>query len=196
MLAALFLPDPTVLHLEHIAIEEDHVTLTVRTSRDTVGCPSCSCPATRIHSRYVRQVADLPCGARSVHLQLHCRRFFCANPACPRRTFSERLPTVVAPSARRTVRQAAQLQQTGLRAGGETGARLLQDAGILISPDTVLRAIRRTGALPAPTPRVLGIDDWARRKGQTYGTIRCDLETGQPVDLLADRTAETLAANR
>src|SRR5690242_3315921 len=75
MLATLFLPDPTVLGLEHVAVAEDQVTLVVRTTPQESCCPSCTCPSTRIHSRYVRQVADLPSGNRPVHLQLHCRRF-------------------------------------------------------------------------------------------------------------------------
>ncbi len=177
MLATLFLPDAAVLRLDHIAVEDHQLTLTVRTTAAEAPCPTCAQPTRRVHSRYIRTVTDLPCAALPIRWQLHSRRFLCTNAACPRRTFAERLPTVVAPAARRTLRQTAHLQQTGLHAGGEVGAHLLQASGIPVSPDTVLRAIRRTPLPSFPTPRVLGVDDWARCKGQTYGTILCDLES-------------------
>lgn len=162
MLAALFLPDPTVLALEQIDLQAQQITLIIRTTASEVSCPTCAQPSRRVHSRYIRSVADLPCAGLPVRWQLQTRRFFCPNPACPRRTFTERLPTVLAAAARRTLRQTTCLQQTGLCAGGESGAHLLGQSGIPVSPDTVLRVVRRTPSPACPTPRVLGVDDWVR----------------------------------
>src|SRR5438552_1184575 len=125
MLAALLLPDVAALHLQRIVLDEDQITLMVMTTSSEACCPTCAQPAGRVHSRYTRTVADLPAAARPVRWHLHCRRFFCPNAACPRRTFNERLATVVAFAARRTLRQTGYVRQTGLQVGGEGGAQLL-----------------------------------------------------------------------
>jgi len=99
------------------------------------------------------------------------RRLYCRNPACSRRTFVERLPGLVAPRAQRTDRPAAAQGRVGVAVGGEAGARVLRQIGMPASGDTVLRSVRR---LPLPrrsAPRVLGVDDRARRKGRTYQSV-------------------------
>jgi Transposase len=146
-----------------------------------------------VHSRYRRHPTDLPSFGEEVRLDLLVRRFYCRNPACPRRTFAEPLPNLLAPRARRTRRLATAQGRVGVTCGGESGARLLHRLGMPASADTVLRLVC---AIPLPesaTPRVLGVDDWALKKGRTYGTILVDLEVRRVVDLLPDRTAETLA---
>jgi hypothetical protein len=141
----------------------------------------------------VRRPADLPCLGRQVRLELAIRRLYCRNPACARQTFVERLPGLVAPRAQRTRRLADAQGRVGVALGGAAGARLLDHLSMPASSATVLRLMR---GLPLPrraAPRVLGVDDWAWRKGRSYGTILVDLERRRVVDLLPDRSAATLA---
>lgn len=147
-----------------------------------------------VHSTYRRHPADLPSFGRGVRLTLRVRRFYCRDAACPRRTFAERLPGLIAPHARRTRRLGAAQGRVGVALGGEAGARLLPHLRMPASPDTVLRLVRRMPLPARRAPRALGVDDWARRKGRTYGTILVDLERRRATDLLPDRTAGTFAA--
>jgi transposase len=143
---------------------------------------------------YQRTVADLPWAGVPVTLQLHVRRFVCPNPACPRRTFSEPLPEVVAPSARRSVRLADEQRQLGLQVGGSVAARIATRQGMPVSSATILRLVRRTRLPEAAPPTILGVDEWAYRKRLDFKTILVDLSTNRPLEVLPDASATTFAS--
>ena len=185
---------PPSLHVDALVVGDDGLTIRVVAEAADIHCPVCGEPADRVHSRATRTLADLPWAGVTVRLQVRIRKFFCENPTCPRRIFSERLDGIAAVAARRTDRQRAALLDLAVALGGEAAARMAAKRGMRVSPDTLLRLIRAAPEATRPTPAVLGVDDWAIHKGLTYGTILIDLERHRPVDVLPDRSSASLSA--
>jgi len=194
MLASFLLPDVPGLQLDALLTDDQTIRLTMTSTQSTAACPICAAASSRIHSRYQRTVRDLPWASHSVQVQLHVRRFFCSNPACEQKIFAERLGTTIRAFARRTERLASQLCHLAFRLSAEAGAQMSEQLGMPVSAATLLRLQRRHPLPPPSAPQIIGVDDWAIRKGRTYGALIVDLERKKPIDVLPDSKAETFAA--
>jgi transposase len=189
---------PAGLRAERIELVGNNILVHAASFTAAAACPLCGEVSGHIHSRYRRQLADLPAHGREVRLVLAVRRFRCRSARCPARIFAERFDAAVTqPHARRTARLQGLVRHLGLALGGRPAQALAARLLLPVSKDTFLRSVRnRADDTPSTSPRVVGIDDWAWRRGQRYGTLICDLERRQVIDLLPDREPATVEAWR
>lgn len=166
-----------------------------RTRSVPTACPGCGAMSRRVHSRYQRRLLDTAIGGCEVVICLAVRRFLCLSPGCAKVTFAEQVSGLTSRHARRNPALTAVLRAVALALGGRAGARLTGKLAAGVSRMTLIRLIR---AMPDPavdaSPRVLGVDEFALRKGHRYGTLLVDVETRRPVDILPEQSSESFAA--
>ncbi|MGE7157376.1 ISL3-like element ISMex26 family transposase [Methylorubrum rhodesianum] len=185
---------PPGLVVDHIEVGAG-LTITARPTAASARCPRCDGISSRVHSRYIRTLSDLPVAGRRVVITISVRRFRCVGTECRTKVFAERLePDLAAAYARRTGRLETIVHHLGLALGGRPAESFARRLMVPASRDTMLRTVRRRAQRPAETLTVIGIDDWAFRRGQRYGTLICDLERRRVVALLPDRESGTIEA--
>ncbi len=189
-----FLPLPDGIFISSVRTTTTELVVHIASRQVWAACPLCQQPSERVHGHYGRTVADLPCGGQRVILALTVRKFVCAKPCCPQKIFTERLAELVQSSARMTNRLREALVALGLATSAEVSERLAPSLGMRVPASTLLRRLRTVACPPPASVRILGVDDFAWKKGQTYGTLLVDLELRKPIELLPDRKEETLTA--
>lgn len=179
--------------VKEVSAEDNNLNIKIISTKNSCKCPICDTESSKVHSQYNRFLLDLSVIDRTLSIYLTSRKFFCCNIFCYRKIFAERYKTLISPYARRTSRLNEFLKKIAFSMSSEAASRIYKYISVRLSADTFLRIIRKESIIISSEYMHIGVDDFEFHKGLTYGTIICDLDTHQPIDLLEDRTTSTLS---
>ncbi|MGV8137781.1 MAG: ISL3 family transposase [Mangrovibacterium sp.] len=182
--ALLQLPGITI---NEVLIEDSQLSIVAKIKAKSGLCPQCGNKSSSVHSFYCRNLQDLSVVDKQVNIKLHIRKLFCRNKRCSHKIFSQQLTSGLARYARRTSRANLQLTQMSLETSARKSSWLSKLIRIPVSPSSCLRLVNNCGLPSADQIQNIGIDDWAYRKGISYGTIFVDMDQGRVVDILPGR---------
>jgi transposase len=183
---------PGIFEVDSVDIQSGRVIIVVFSKQTGCKCPNCKVYSSWSHSYYFRTVRDLPILGYNVVVNLRARKFYCRNDDCAKKVFSERFPDHFMPHSRGTVRLDEKLLKIALLMGGNPGKRLCDKLNIDTSSSSLIRRIHQKDFQPGKPSTHIGIDDWAYKKGHTYGTAIVDLKKRKIIDLLPDRETSSV----
>jgi len=192
LLANLLFGESSLVEIARVEATDSGLLIFAKTVRADANCTACGGQSQRVHSRYTRVLRDLAIAAQPVTVHLQVRRFKCENSGCLRRIFAESINDIAGRFQRSTARALGAQQRIALALGGEAGSRLARFLGLPVSGDSLLRRLTAMSPPQMTAAKVIGVDDWAIRRGQTYGTLICDLQRKCPIAMLDNRSADSL----
>lgn len=174
-----------------IRIDDKALSTKIESRRQYGVCPCCGKRSHSVHSHYVRHLQDLPIHGKSLKVMFRARRFRCRNPDCELSFFAEQPPELAVRYGRRSVRERDVLLKMAVEESAMSASRVATIVGMPVSPSTVLRMVKGIWKDPdRASVTNIGIDDFALRKGVSYGTIVTDNDTGKPLEIILSRDAD------
>ena len=190
-LQQFFNPDMKVTNFVEYA---DKIVIKIKSSTKTQFCPTCGRESDYHQVTYKRVIDDLPLLGKTVQLIVTAYKYKCFNVECNQKIFCEELYGFTGKYRRRSERCEDLIAAIGLNTNCETGSLICRLMGISVSGDTIIRILlRKAEQLPEEKcSDVIGVDDWAYKKGNKYGTVICDGKTHNPITILEGRDGTEL----
>lgn len=169
-------------------VTDNHVQVTLSSRKRHIICPSCKKKCTHIHSTYIRRLQDLSFSGKRTVLEFHLHKYYCDNPSCARKIVTESIPCEQR-YTRLTTRLSEYIRRLSLSTSSCVCSANLGLLNISCSPSTCVRILSRNRCHATSPPVAVGIDDFAYKKGVSYGTVIADLYSHNVIDILDSRSA-------